>query len=84
MSFHGGLNTPNPEDAKNIKASLLICHGADDTHVPPEEVQGFLQEMRDADVDYQLIQYSGAVHAFTNPAAGNDPSKGVAYNEKSG
>lgn len=31
-------------------------------------------------VDYQIITYSAAVHAFTNPAAGDDPSKGVAYN----
>ena len=28
------------------------------------------------------IIYGGAVHSFTNPASGNDPSKGVAYNEK--
>jgi dienelactone hydrolase len=33
-------------------------------------------------VDWQLVMYGGAVHSFTNPASGNDPSKGVAYNEK--
>jgi dienelactone hydrolase len=33
-------------------------------------------------VDWQLVKYSGAVHAFTNPEAGNDPSKGAAYNER--
>lgn len=82
VSFHGGLNTPHPEDAKNIKARLLVCNGADDPHVPDEEIAAFKQEMRDAKVDYQLIHYGGAVHAFTNPAAGDDPSKGVAYNEK--
>lgn len=82
VSFHGGLNTPHPEDAKNIKASLLICHGVDDPHVPAEEVNAFLREMSAAKVDFQFIHYSGAVHAFTNPAAGNDPGKGTAYNEK--
>ena len=38
--------------------------------------------MRKAGVDWQLIIYSGAVHAFTNPEAGNDNSKGAAHNER--
>ena len=39
-------------------------------------------EMRDANVDWRLIKYGGAVHSFTQPMAGNDNSKGAAYNEK--
>jgi dienelactone hydrolase len=31
-------------------------------------------------VDWQLVRYSGAVHSFTNPGAGDDNSKGAAYN----
>jgi dienelactone hydrolase len=80
VSFHGVLNTPNAEDAKNIKGKVLVLHGGDDPNVPPEQVQGFMKEMRDAGVDWQFVAYGGAVHAFTNPAAGNDPSKGAAYN----
>jgi dienelactone hydrolase len=38
--------------------------------------------MRGAGVDWQLIKYGGAVHAFTQPNAGNDNSKGAAYNER--
>jgi dienelactone hydrolase len=45
-------------------------------------VQAFEQEMRDAGVDWEVNVYGGAVHAFSNPAAGNDPSRGAAYNEK--
>jgi dienelactone hydrolase len=41
VSFHGGLSTPNPNDAKNIKAKVLALHGADDPNVPPKEVAGF-------------------------------------------
>lgn len=82
VSFHGGLNTPTPADAKNIKARILALHGADDPFVPVDEVAGFEKEMNDAHIDWQLVKYSGAVHAFTNPAAGNDNSKGAAYNEK--
>ena len=36
--------------------------------------------MRQANVDYRLIIYPGAVHSFTVPEAGNNPSKGMAYN----
>lgn len=80
VSFHGGLSTPNRADAKNIKAKVLVLNGADDPHVPPDEVAAFEKEMRDANVDWQLVEYGGAVHAFTNPNAGADPSKGAAYN----
>jgi dienelactone hydrolase len=48
--------------------------------VKQEEVKTFMDEMRAAGVDWQLVQYSGAVHAFTVRAAGNDKSKGAAYN----
>jgi dienelactone hydrolase len=82
VSFHGGLSTPHPEDAKNIRGKVLALHGGDDPNVKPEEVTAFEDEMRKAGVDWQLIVYGGAVHSFTNPASGNDPSKGVAYNEK--
>jgi dienelactone hydrolase len=80
VSFHGGLNTPTLEDANNIKAKVLVLHGADDPYVPSEEVKAFQKEMTDARVDWQMVYYSGAVHSFTKPDAGNDPSKGAAYN----
>ena len=80
VSFHGNLDTPNPEDAKNIKARILICHGADDPYVPAEQVKAFEKEMKDAGVNYKFISYEGAVHSFTNPASGNDNSKGASYN----
>ncbi len=82
VSFHGGLSTPTPEDAKNIKAKVLALHGADDPNVPAKEVEAFEKEMRDAKVDWQLVAYGGAVHSFTDWNAGNDNSKGAAYNEK--
>lgn len=81
VSFHGGLSTPSTADAKNIKGKVLVLHGADDPYVPEAEVKAFEEEMRAAKVDWQLIKYAGAVHAFTNPAAGSDPSKGAAYQE---
>ncbi len=81
VSFHGGLGTPMPAEAGKVKAKILVCHGADDAFVPAEEVAAFENEMRKAGADWQLVKYSGAVHSFTNPDAGKDPAKGLAYNE---
>ncbi|MEW6117943.1 MAG: dienelactone hydrolase family protein [Nitrospirota bacterium] len=82
VSFHGGLDTPNPGDAKNIKAKVLALHGADDPFVPMKEVLAFQDEMRKGGVDWHMVIYGNAVHSFTNPEAGTDTSKGAAYNEK--
>ncbi len=81
VSFHGGLDSPAPADGRNIKGKVLALHGADDPFVPVKDITAFEQEMKDAKVDYKLVSYPGAVHAFTQKAAGNDNSKGAAYNE---
>lgn len=69
VAFHGNLDTPNPDDAKNILTPVLVLHGADDPYVPPEQVHAFEDEMRNAAVDWQLVSYGGAVHSFTDPTA---------------
>jgi dienelactone hydrolase len=81
VSFHGGLDSPNPADGKNIKCPILACHGADDPFEKPEDLTAFENEMRDAKVDWRLIMYGGAVHAFTqrNPGFSNP---GAQYNER--
>jgi len=79
VSFHGGLDAvPDPE-ARPITAKVLVCHGADDPNVPPRDVAAFQDEMRRTKADYTFIAYGGAVHAFTQKEAGDDPSKGFAY-----
>lgn len=80
VSFHGSLGTVDSTGAKDIRGKVLVLHGADDPNVGPAEVQGFIEEMRRGGVDYQLVEYGGAVHSFTDPRAGNDNSKGAAYN----
>ena len=81
VSFHGGLDSPAPADGKKIKGKVLVLHGADDPFVPKADIAALEAELKAAKVDYQFTFYSGAVHAFTQPMAGNDPSKGAAYNE---
>ena len=81
VTFHGGLDSPTPADGRNIRARVLALHGADDPFVPAKDVDAFEREMRGAKVDYRLVRYPGAVHSFTHREAGNENSKGAAYNE---
>lgn len=82
VSFHGGLGKDANRAVTPITAKVLACHGADDPFVSKEEITAFQQEMRDGKADWEMIYYANAVHSFTDPAAGNDNSKGAAYNEK--
>ena len=81
VSFHGGLGRDSARTINPIKTKVLVLHGADDPSVPLAQVAAFQQEMRDAKADWQMVYYANAVHAFTEPEAGNDNSKGAAYNE---
>ena len=57
-----------------------VLHGADDPHVPPEAVKKFKASLDAAKIPYTFVAYPGAVHSFTVKEAGDDPSKGSAYN----
>lgn len=83
VSFHGGLDAAPAMTAETgkIPAKILVLHGADDPYVPAAQVADFQSEMNAAKADWQLVFYSGAVHAFTQKEAGDDNSKGAAYNE---
>lgn len=81
VSFHGGLDNPPDRAVGPIAAKILVCHGADDPFVPARDVAAFQDEMRAAKADYVFIAYAGAVHAFTQKEAGDDPSKGAAHQE---
>lgn len=82
VTFHGGLGKDTARANGAIKPKILVLHGADDPHVSLKDIEAFQKEMKDGNADWQMIYYSNAVHAFTEKEAGNDNSKGAAYNEK--
>lgn len=84
VSFHGSLDAGEGFAAAKdgVKAKVLVLHGADDPFAPAAQVEALKKEMEAAGVDSKVVLYPGAVHSFTHPSAGNDPSKGAAYNEK--
>ena len=67
--FHSGLATAAPAAAGAIKASVLVCIGADDPGIPAEQRLAFESEMRNAGADWTMHVYGGVVHSFTNPEA---------------
>lgn len=81
VSFHGGLDSPDPTLGKNIKGRVLALHGADDPFVPAKDLEAFSSEMEKSGVKWKLVKYPGAVHSFTDRTAGTDNKKGAAYNE---
>ncbi len=81
VGFHSGLGTNRPEDASSITGAVLVCIGADDPMIPPDQRLEFEEEMRAGGVDWRLNLYGGAVHSFTNPSADGRAMAGVAFHE---
>jgi dienelactone hydrolase len=79
VSFHGGV-LPGTDDA-NIRARLLLCHGAADPAVPPARILAFTEGLSAAGVDWQLHLYGGVGHSFTNPEIDSWGFAGFAYDE---
>ncbi len=82
-SFHGSLAAIKPAQAGKVKAKIRVYNGEDDKFTPQQAIDEFMQEMRDAKVDFQFINYPGAVHSFTNPDAtelGKKYNLPLAYN----
>jgi dienelactone hydrolase len=80
VSFHGGLPT-DPVTTKP-KARMLVCNGAADALVTPEQIGSFMKVATDAGADWVFVSYAGAKHAFTNPDADKRGIPALAYNEK--
>jgi len=74
VSFHGGLGTSTPARAGTVKASLLVLNGAADRNTTPADITGFEQEMDAAGVDWQFVNFSGAVHCFALENANSPPN----------
>lgn len=83
VSFHGNLKAVKPAKKGDIKAKLLVHHGADDKIVPPEELAAFKKEMIALNASMVLVEYKSSAHSFTNPDAdkhAKDFNLPMAYN----
>lgn len=68
-SFHGALNSEVKAEKGKCKAKILVCNGEADPAITQEHIENFKKEFDQAEIPYKFINYPGAKHAFTNPAA---------------
>ena len=76
VSFHGSLGSFHKPAKGEVRARVLVCHGAADSLVPDEDVDNLAKEMQDAEADYRFEAYPDALHGFSNPGA---DAKAAAY-----
>ncbi|MGC9964225.1 MAG: dienelactone hydrolase family protein [Syntrophobacteraceae bacterium] len=81
VSFHGGFVNLSGDEAKAVKAKILICHGAADTFSTPLAMQDYIAAMEKGGLDWQMVILGGAKHAFTNPNADKTGLEGIAYSK---
>lgn len=83
VTFHGSLKAsgPPPQPGR-VKPAILVQTGGADAMVPPEAIQAFEKEMKDAKANAKVIVYPGARHAFTNPDADKVGMENLRYDPR--
>ncbi len=81
-TFHSALPKLTADDAKAIKAKVLVCHGADDKFIMPDAITGFKTALEAAKLPLDFQEYKGAVHSFTVKGADDHKIAGMAYNKE--
>ena len=86
VSFHGGPVNAPAEAAGKVKAKFLLLNGAIDPMVTAEAKAALEKSLENAGIDYVSVDYGGALHAFSNPAATelakkNGLTSAIGYNE---
>lgn len=86
VSIHGDLKTRQPAQAGAVKAKLLVAHGAADPIAPKPDRDAFEREMDAAGAKWQMLLFSGVLHAYTDQdanvpgvAAWNEPATRQTY-----
>jgi dienelactone hydrolase len=80
-TFHAALPAPSEEDAKKIKATILVCHGGADTFIPETAIKNFKGGLDKAGVKYEFVSYPGVTHSFTVPDAAKKGIEGIKYDK---
>jgi len=84
-SFHGslGLGIAPEGEGGDVTARIAVYNGEDDKFVSADQIAGLAAELEAAGADFQIINFPGAVHGFTNPEADQKAEKygmPLAYN----
>jgi dienelactone hydrolase len=69
VSIHGVLATMKPAGKGDIRAKVLVLHGAADPVSPKAHRDMFEAEMDAAGARWMLLNFGGVAHAYTDPHA---------------
>ena len=67
VTIHGSFRGFAPEAAKKVSGRVLILHGSEDPVAPMSEVVSLVDQLRAANVRWELNLYSGTQHGFSTP-----------------
>ncbi|MFF7813496.1 dienelactone hydrolase family protein [Streptomyces sp. NPDC007945] len=77
-----GLITGRPGEAARIRCPVWAGVGSEDPIMPPAQREAFTTEMREAGVDWRLVVYGGALHAFHHPPVDHAAPPGVGHHPR--
>jgi dienelactone hydrolase len=66
VAIHSDIKTNAPAKPGDIKAALLVIHGAPDPVAPKADRDAFESEMDAAGAKWQMLVFSGILHAYTD------------------
>ncbi|GGO48312.1 dienelactone hydrolase [Streptomyces daqingensis] len=76
------LTTGRPGEAARIRCPVWAGVGSEDPIMAPAQRDAFTAEMQDAGVDWRLVVYGGALHAFHHPPVDHPVVPGVGYHAR--
>ena len=74
VSMHGSLATPMPAKKGEVRAAVLVVHGAADPIAPKAERDALEREMDEAGARWAMLAWGGVVHAFTDVGLNRPPA----------
>ncbi|PZT71759.1 MULTISPECIES: dienelactone hydrolase family protein [unclassified Streptomyces] len=77
-----GLTTGRPGEAARIRCPVWAGVGSQDPIMPPARREAFTAEMQAAGVDWRLVVYGGALHAFHHPPVDHTVLPGVGHHPR--
>jgi dienelactone hydrolase len=77
-----GLTTGRPGEAARIRCPVWAGVGSEDPIMAPAQRDAFTAELQAAGVDWRLVVYGGALHAFHHPTVGHRTVPGVGHHPR--
>ncbi|MGW2211082.1 dienelactone hydrolase family protein [Streptomyces sp. NPDC001781] len=77
-----GLITGRPGEAARIRCPVWAGVGSEDPIMPPAQREAFTAEMQTAGVDWRLVVYGGALHAFHHPPVDHPAVPGTGHHPR--